>query len=118
MFPTLALLPAYQWDRIVLVPRGHELAILDRAPDIAELARHPLVTYVFSLTGEASFRQAFDEQGLEPDVVFTGEEAYDHVGVSVAGNFDFDLDGTPDILIGAEQMNRTAGSLPTGNGKV
>jgi LysR family cys regulon transcriptional activator len=75
LFPTLALLPAYHWDRIVLVPRDHELALLDRAPDIAELARHPLVTYVFSLTGEASFRRAFDEQGLEPDVVFTARDA-------------------------------------------
>ena len=39
------------------------------------LAKHPLVTYVFSLTGESSFKKAFVEQDLEPDVVFTARDA-------------------------------------------
>jgi LysR family cys regulon transcriptional activator len=33
------------------------------------------VTYVFSLTGESSFKRAFHEQGLEPRVVFTARDA-------------------------------------------
>ena len=39
------------------------------------LADHPLVTYVFSGTGESSFKRAFREQGLEPRVVFTARDA-------------------------------------------
>ncbi len=75
LFPELVLLPCYQWDRIVLVPKGHELADLQEPLTIATLARFPLVTYVFSLTGESSFKRAFAAEGLEPDVVFTARDA-------------------------------------------
>ncbi len=75
LFPELVLLPCYQWDRIVLVPKGHELAGLKESLTIAPLARFPLVTYVFSLTGESSFKKAFAAEGLEPDVVFTARDA-------------------------------------------
>ncbi len=33
------------------------------------------MTYVFSLTGESSFKRAFRDQGLEPRVVFTARDA-------------------------------------------
>jgi len=75
LFPELVLLPCYHWDRIVLVPRDHALARHEGRLDLATLVRHPLITYVFSLTGESSFKKAFAEQGLEPDVVFTARDA-------------------------------------------
>jgi LysR family cys regulon transcriptional activator len=52
LFPELVLLPCYEWDRIVLVPRTHELATAKGALTVEMLARYPLVTYVFRLTGE------------------------------------------------------------------
>lgn len=58
-----------------------------------------------------------------PDIVFTGVEAHDRTGVDVAGDFDFNGDGFPDILIGAEQVNRSGiddpecdDGAPCGNG--
>jgi len=57
----------------------------------------------------------------QPDIIFTGVEAHDRVGVSVAGDFDFNGDGLKDIVIGAEQVDRTTNPnspLPSGNGKV
>jgi LysR family cys regulon transcriptional activator len=75
LVPDLVLLPCYEWDRIVLVPKDHELASLKEPISIQTLARFPLVTYVFSLTGESSFKKAFADQGLEPDVVFTARDA-------------------------------------------
>ena len=75
LFPGLVLLPCYHWDRIVLVPKNHELANAVGELSLAMLANHPLVTYVFSLTGESSFKKAFAEQDLEPDVVFTARDA-------------------------------------------
>ncbi|MCU0229975.1 MAG: hypothetical protein MUC67_01215 [Acidobacteria bacterium] len=54
-----------------------------------------------------------------PDIVFVGELAHDRAGVSVSGDFDFNGDGTPDLLIGAEQVDRTGPTpVPTGPGKV
>lgn len=75
LFADLVLLPCYRWDRIVLVPRDHELARLDGELDLETLARYPLITYVFSQTGQSSFKRAFAERGLEPDVVFTARDA-------------------------------------------
>lgn len=75
LFPGLVLLPCFHWDRIVLVPKNHPLAADDARLDLATLAEHPLVTYVFSVTGESSFKKAFADEGLEPDVVFTARDA-------------------------------------------
>ena len=75
LFPDLVLLPCYEWDRIVLVPDGHELAKTNEPMTIESLSRFPLVTYVFSLTGESSFKKAFTDKELEPDVVFTARDA-------------------------------------------
>jgi LysR family cys regulon transcriptional activator len=74
LFPNLVLLPCYRWDRIVVVPRGHPLAGIPKL-SLADLAGHPLVTYVFSATGESSLKKAFADQGLEPNVVFTARDA-------------------------------------------
>lgn len=75
LFPHLTLLPIYRWHRIALVPKDHPLARQKKALDLKTLAEHPLVTYVFSLTGESSFKRAFHDEGLEPRVVFTARDA-------------------------------------------
>jgi LysR family transcriptional regulator, cys regulon transcriptional activator len=75
LFPQLTVLPIYHWHRIALVPKDHPLARERKPLDLKTLADYPLVTYVFSLTGESSFKHAFREQGLEPRVVFTARDA-------------------------------------------
>lgn len=75
IFSGLTLLPIYHWHRIVLVPKGHKLTEEKKPLDLESLAQHPLVTYVFSLTGESSFKKAFRDKKLEPRVVFTARDA-------------------------------------------
>ena len=75
LFSDLLLLPSYHWDRKILIPKDHELAKLDGKATLKDLARYPLVTYVFSFGGQSSLKQAFAKQGLEPDVVFTARDA-------------------------------------------
>ncbi len=79
LFPGLVMLPCFQWDRIILVPNGHPLTTLSgqdgEVLSLAQLVRYPLVTYVFPITGESSFKKAFAEQGLDPNVVFTARDA-------------------------------------------
>ena len=67
--------PLYSWRRVVMVPRGHALARLDRAPTIEELAREPIVSYESSLKPESSLRTAFARAGLEPRIAFTARDA-------------------------------------------
>ena len=75
LFPDLVLLPCYDWDRIVVTPKDHPLTELGRDLSLEALVEHPLITYVFSLTGESSFLQAFKNKRLEPNVVFTARDA-------------------------------------------
>lgn len=75
LFGDLLLVPSYHWDRKIVVPKDHELATLDRKPTLHDLAKFPLVTYVFSFGGQSSLKRAFTDQGLEPDVVFTARDA-------------------------------------------
>jgi LysR family cys regulon transcriptional activator len=75
LFSHLTLLPVYRWHRIALIPKQHPLARQKTPLDLKTLAGYPLVTYVFSLTGESSFKRAFHDQGLEPRVVFTARDA-------------------------------------------
>lgn len=75
IFSGLTLLPIYHWHRIVLIPKKHPLAHETRPLDLETLAAYPLVTYVFSVTGESSFKRAFSNENLDPRVVFTARDA-------------------------------------------
>lgn len=75
LFPDLVLLPCYDWDRIVLTPHEHALTEVGKDLTLEMLAEHPLITYVFSMTGESSFLRAFADKNLEPNVVFTARDA-------------------------------------------
>ena len=75
LFSELLLVPSYHWDRSIIVPKGHELTHLDRKLTLSDLAKYPLVTYVFSFGGQSSFKRAFSDEGLEPNVVFTARDA-------------------------------------------
>ena len=67
--------PLYRWRRVLLVPREHPLAELGRAPTLAELARHPLISYESSTSPESSMRRAFAGAGVEPQVAMTARDA-------------------------------------------
>ncbi len=74
LFEDLVMLPCYRWNRSVVVPADHPL--LERSPlTLEDIADYPLVTYVFGFTGRSKLDQAFQRQGLEPEVVFTATDA-------------------------------------------
>lgn len=75
LFPELNLLPCFHWDRIVLTKKDHPLAVAKESLSLAALAEHPLITYVFSSNRESSFLKAFEDEGLEANVVFTARDA-------------------------------------------
>ena len=69
-FPDLITLPCYQWNRCVLVPRGHPLAKV-KPLTLAAIAKYPIVTYDFTFTGRSQINAAFEAEGLTPKVVLT-----------------------------------------------
>ena len=56
---------------------------------------------------------------ITPDILFIGESAHDRAGSAVTGDCDFNGDLIPDLVIGAEQMDRTVvPAMAVGAGKV
>jgi len=74
LFSDLVMMPCYRWNRCVVVPKGHPLTEFDELT-IQELAKYPLVTYVFGFTGRSKLDEAFNAVGLAPKVVFTATDA-------------------------------------------
>jgi LysR family cys regulon transcriptional activator len=77
LFPELVLLPVYRWHRQVMVPKRHPLAQRDPQTRLTlqELARYPLVTYVFSFTGPSSLETLFAREGLKARVALTARDS-------------------------------------------
>jgi len=74
-FGELLRLPGYQWDRIILTPKDHELTRLDRPITLKDLSGHPLVSYLFSFENDRSLKGTFAAEGLEANIVFTASDS-------------------------------------------
>src|SRR5581483_11289123 len=78
-FEQLVMLPCYHWNRSVLVPPKHPLALKMQGGkaklSLADIAEHPIITYTFGFTGRSKLDQAFHAHGLKPDVVLTAVDA-------------------------------------------
>lgn len=105
LFSDLLLVPSYHWDRKIVVPKDHELTRLNGKATLKDLAKYPLVTYVFSFGGHSSLKKAFADQGLEPDVVFTARDAdviktYVRMGlgVGIVASMAEDCDDRKDLV--------------------
>jgi len=105
LFNNLLLIPAYCWERKVLVPVGHDLALLDRDVTLQDLAAHPLVSYVFSFGGESSLKRAFSDESLQSEVVFTARDAdviktYVRMGlgVGIVASMAYQKEDTADLV--------------------
>ena len=104
LFSDLIMMPCYRWNRCILVPRDHPLTQISRI-SLADVARHPIVTYVFGFTGRSKLDEAFVEQGLVPKVVFTAADAdviktYVRLGlgIGIVAGMAYDADTDKDLV--------------------
>ncbi|OOZ16108.1 hypothetical protein BOW35_00965 [Solemya velum gill symbiont] len=72
--PDLIALPAYSWNRLLLIPKGHPLESIDEIT-LEDLASYPMVTYVTSMTGRKLMDSAFEKAGLVPDIVIAANDS-------------------------------------------
>lgn len=73
-YESLCCLPCYQWNRCIVVPRGHSL-LYDPPLTLEKITQYPLITYDFAFTGGSVVNRVFHEAGLEPNVVLTAIDA-------------------------------------------
>ncbi|SFD25373.1 HTH-type transcriptional regulator CysB [Pseudoalteromonas denitrificans] len=75
LYSDLVMLPCYHWTRSIVVAKNHPLAKKINTLTIEDIAKYPLITYVFGFTGRSELDKAFNKHGLEPHIVFTATDA-------------------------------------------
>ncbi len=104
LFEDLVMMPCYVWQRCVLVPCGHPLSEVP-CLTLYDVARYPLVTYVFGFTGRSQLDEAFRSVQLKPNVAFTATDAdviktYVRLGmgVGIIARMAYDLCQDQDLI--------------------
>ncbi len=111
-FEDLVSMPCYDWQHVLVMPKGHPLAALERIR-LEDLVQHPLVTYHPTFTGRSRIDVAFGNRGLKPNIVL---DAIDSdviktyvglgMGVGIVAQMAVDKDG-----VGPDMVMRPAGYL-------
>ncbi len=100
----LLCLPCYEWNRCVVVPKGHRL--IDAIPiTLAKIASFPLITYDFAFTGSTIVSKVFHDAGVMPNVVLSAIDAdviktYVSLGLGVGliANMAYDEERDKDLV--------------------
>ena len=100
----LLCLPCYEWNRCVVVPKGHRL--IDAIPiTLAKIASFPLITYDFAFTGSTIVSKVFHDAGVMPNVVLSAIDAdviktYVGLGLGVGliANMAYDEERDKDLV--------------------
>lgn len=71
---SILCLPCYEWNRSVVVPKGHRLGNA-KVLTLANIASYPLITYDYSFTGSTTVSKVFHDAGVLPNVVLTAIDA-------------------------------------------
>lgn len=104
LYSDLIMMPCYEWNRAVVVPKQHPLAQVGKLK-LEDLAQHPIVTYTFGFTGRSKLDDAFDKAKLKPNVVFTASDAdviktYVRLGlgVGIVASMAYDKEQDSDLV--------------------
>jgi LysR family cys regulon transcriptional activator len=69
-YPELVSMPVYQWNRCAVVPARHPL-LKAKPLTLERLAEYPIVTYDFAFANRSLVEKAFENRGLQANVVLT-----------------------------------------------
>ena len=70
----LITIPAYRWNRLIVVPRDHQLTRMSNIT-LPDLASFPILTYMLGLSGRSQLDKSFQAANLEPRVAFTATDS-------------------------------------------
>jgi DNA-binding transcriptional LysR family regulator len=69
----LTFKPCYQWHHVAIVPQGHTL--IEGKLSLQRLAAQPILTYSPGFTGRSAIEKAFNQEGLQPDIVLAAADS-------------------------------------------
>lgn len=108
LFQDLVMMPCYRWNRCVVVPEGHPLIAKCSAHGslrLEDVAKEPIVTYVFGFTGRSRLDAAFSHAGLSPNVVLTATDTdviktyvRNGLGIGIIARMALDADKDSDLV--------------------
>ena len=70
----LLCLPCYEWNRCVVVPRGHRLTTAEPLT-LSKIASYPIITYDSAFTGSTTVAKVFHDAGVMANVALTAIDA-------------------------------------------
>lgn len=74
-YQQLVTLPCYRWTHSIVVPPDHPLLEHTEPVTLQQLAQYPIITYDVGYTGRSHIDDAFEREGLHPNVVLTAMDA-------------------------------------------
>ena len=74
LYDELVTLPCYEWNHCIITPPKHPL-LDEKKLTLEKVAQFPIITYDFAFTGRNKINAAFQEKGLEPNIVLTAIDA-------------------------------------------
>lgn len=114
---SLLALPCNRWRHCLLVPPEHPLTTLEPIT-LADIAQHPIITYIYGFTGRSRLDAAFAAEGLEPNVVLKASDAdviktYVRLGLGVGIIADLAFENGKDDDLRALDVSAIFGSNTT-----
>jgi LysR family transcriptional regulator, cys regulon transcriptional activator len=111
-YDELVTLPCYEWQHVMVVPREHPLATVERI-SLEQLAAEPLVSYHPSFTGRTRIDKAFAARHLTPNIVLEAIDSdviktYVRLGMGVGIVAEMAMREEP---VGSELVARPLGTL-------
>lgn len=88
-FSDLCLFPCYEWNQVLIVPKGHPLLKVEKV-QLEHLLDYPLITYDSSFTGRSQINRAFETLGAVPNVILSALDS-DVIKTYVALNMGIGL---------------------------
>ncbi len=70
----LASIPYYEWQHSIITPKNHPLTQLDQLR-LQDIAQYPIITYHGGFTGRSKIDKAFEDAGIEVDLVLSALDA-------------------------------------------
>lgn len=116
-YPKLLALAGYQWRHCVVVPAKHPL-LKEKRITLEMLAQYPIITYDPAFAGRSHIDDAFQAQGIAPDIVLSAVDSdviktYVELGLGIGIIAAMAFDERRDLDLRSADVGHLFGTMTT-----